>query len=403
MEQSKLDIIVAIIKTHSSTSEQGLLIIKDLVVEDIDILLYLDTRDCIQQIHRDSDLIDLDDLTKKDLVEIEFSLVHLNAIGFYETLDVFLNTNKTNCPSVFYINDIDVFNYDFSNENYYIVERYRAIISLIHSLKELSKYEDDDAGIMKLFILNEKSALVLSFIYDKDSIVGNNLVSSHIKEITAVLAGENSERKILYINEFVEFLSKKEESERFTYLLRNFEVFYLKCLNSYQFYLSNYSYNKLKHELDENTLNYSLKIQSVINDAQNKLIALPVVFVLAVTGIDFTKISSARNIITTISLFIFAVLLEIFLKNQFSSLNIIDRNIQRYKETFGEDKLLNAEVTSSFSVIDGELKKQKSRLKLIQVVNWGIPVAVVLFLIIAFALSELDWMSIVLYFLNMVL
>ena len=70
---------------------------------------------------------------------------------------------------------------------------------------------------------------------------------------------KNSEEKLLFINELMEFLSNVTEENRFVYLLQNFNEYYSKSIDSFQYYIRNFSYNKLKSELDNAILDYSKK------------------------------------------------------------------------------------------------------------------------------------------------
>ena len=130
---------------------------------------------------------------------------------------------------------------------------------------------------------------------------------------TELFKKNNSEEKLLFINELMEFLSNVTEENRFVYLLQNFNEYYSKSIDSFQYYIRNFSYNKLKSELDNAILDYSKKIQSVINDAQSKLIAIPAAFVLAAANIEFDNILSIKNIAILISLYIFALLIGLSL------------------------------------------------------------------------------------------
>jgi len=122
-------------------------------------------------------------------------------------------------------------------------------------------------------------------------------------------------KKMIFINELIESLNSREENSRFKYFLSHITEFYDKCNNAYQFYLRDFSYNKLKIELDSKALEYTQKIQSVINDSQTKLIAIPTAFVLVFAAFDFTDLLAIKNIATILSLFIFALLIQFFLNN----------------------------------------------------------------------------------------
>ena len=138
----------------------------------------------------------------------------------------------------------------------------------------------------------------------------------------------------MFLNQFITFLKTVDENERFSYFIFNIVNYHEKSISSYQYYLRDFSYNKLKVELDSKALEFAQKIQTVINDSQTKLIAIPTVFDLVIATFDFDKILSSKNVGAIISLFIFSILLQLFLDNQRSALKFIKQNIDSYKDTF---------------------------------------------------------------------
>ena len=224
--------------------------------------------------------------------------------------------------------------------------------------------------------------MFLPFIYDSSDIRDIKIEDSEkFTFLSDLFNNSDSDKKLLFINELIDFLSPYNENDRFRYLLLYICEFISKANNAYQYYIRNFSYNKLKSELDNAALEFSKKIQTVINESQTKLIAIPAAFVLSAANIEFNNILSIKNITILISLYIFAVLIGIFLNNQSSVLKMIDKNIQSYKDTFDSN---NSVVKEAFTLVDKELKKQKTRLLVTQFINWGIPVLLTLSYIIIF-------------------
>ena len=332
---------------------------------------------CIEQIYDNKgNIIGLSDIQKKQNVRIVFSLYRLNQTGYYETSDVFVRKNKIISPASYYIQNIG-----FQNSEHTFIKKYHALINFIQSIGDLAKYKEESPDITTCVIICEQKALILPIIYSGEDVVNIDFPIEEMNYATELFKKNNSEEKLLFINELMEFLSNVTEENRFVYLLQNFNEYYSKSIDSFQYYIRNFSYNKLKSELDNAILDYSKKIQSVINDAQSKLIAIPAAFVLAAANIEFDNILSIKNIAILISLYIFALLIGIFLNNQSSVLNMIDINIQSYKGTFGGNSNV---VKDAFILVDKELMKQKKRLFITQFINWGIPALLTLLYIVVF-------------------
>lgn len=332
---------------------------------------------CIEQLSDNKgEIIGLSDVQQNQTVCITFSRYKLNQAGYYESFEVFIRKNKISSPNPYYIKDIG-----FHSNEHILLKKYHALINFIQSICDLAKYKDEASDKTTCVIICEQKALVIPIIYKGEDIINIDFSIKEMNYVTELFKKNNNEEKLLFINELMTFLSNETEETRFVYLLNNFNSYYSKSIDSFQYYIRNFSYNKLKTELDNVTLDYSKKIQSVINDAQSKLIAIPAAFILATANIEFNNILSIKNISILISLYIFAMLIYIFLNNQSSVLGMIDINIKSYKATFGGNSSV---VKEAFSLVDKELVKQKSRLLITQFINWGIPILFTILYLVVF-------------------
>ena len=363
--------IIDIIKSSNTEISNGTLFSNGYIIADAECIDYLENNNILEN--------SLYSRKNGECVNLELSLAHLNSIGYYEDCITFCIKNKYVLPSKkFFIEEIKCFE-DDDNDFIYI---YKKIITLINAISHISKHSYTDVDINNAIIFREDKSLFLPFIYDSSDIRDIKIEDSEkFTFLSDLFNNSDSDKKLLFINELIDFLSPYNENDRFRYLLLYICEFISKANNAYQYYIRNFSYNKLKSELDNAALEFSKKIQTVINESQTKLIAIPAAFVLSAANIEFNNILSIKNITILISLYIFAVLIGIFLNNQSSVLKMIDKNIQTYKDTFDSN---NSVVKKAFTLVDKELKKQKTRLLVTQFINWGIPVLLTLLYIIIF-------------------
>jgi hypothetical protein len=361
--------IVIIINSSECEINDGTLFCNNYIVADSDCIDFLETNRIIES--------NITSTNIGDTINLELSLAELNSVGYYENVAAFILKNKYNIPNDnFYIEEIKCYK---TNTNDFI-NQYFGAISLINSIKEVARHTYTDIDIDNSIIFKEDKSLLLPFIYnDTDITKINNVDIEHIKVISDIFNGKKSDKKSLYINELIDFLITENENIRFEFLLSHISEFVERANNAYQYYIRNFSYNKLKTELDNAALDYSKKIQSVINDAQTKLIAIPTAFLLATASLDFAQILSGKNIGIIIGLFVFSWLIELFIKNQKSALTFIKQNIDVYKQTF---KLMNELVKESFEIVDIEWKKQIQRIAIIKWIVWGVPVTILIVSII---------------------
>lgn len=363
--------IIVIINSSITEISNGTLFCRNYTIADTDCIDYLENNNILE-----SPLL----LVRNGhCVDLELSLARLNSIGYYEDFITFCLKNRYTLPSKsYYIEEIKCFDED----NNSFVSTYKRIIILINAIIHISKHNYVDIDICNAIIFREDKSLFLPFIYEASDIKDIKLENSEkFIFLSDLFSRSDSDKKLLFINELIDFLSLCDEVDRFRHLLTCIDEFVCKANNAYQYYIRNFSYNKLKSELDSAALDFSKKIQTVINESQTKLIAIPAAFVLAAANIDFDNISSIKNMTIITSLYIFALLIDIFISNQSSILRLIDRNILSYKETFSGNSSI---VKEAFILVDKELKKQKKRLFITRFINWGIPILLTLLCLVVF-------------------
>lgn len=305
-----------------------------------------------------------------DEITLEFSLLKLKSLGFFSDMNYFIKNNRYEIPTKeIYINDQKQY-----LKKTLFFENYCSIVNLVNELKNNAKHFYNDAEVKNVIIVREDKSLFMNINYD--STIFNFLNENSFKQINSfveILKDNNfQDKKNIYLNELVEFCIKCDEEDRFLRLLKNFDKFINNSFSTYNFYLRNFSYNKLKLEIDSKAIEFNQKLQAIINDSQTKLIAIPTAFVLVLSSLDYEKINSPKNIIATGGLFIFSVLLQVFVNNQKSAIRFIEENIEYYKSTFkNQDR---KEIEISFSKVNTEKKKQFERLVLIEILLWLIPI-----------------------------
>lgn len=318
-------------------------------------------------------------------ITLELSIRELNKVGYYYTLESLLNENKYVYPEkTFFVAELNKFS-DEEGIEFYI--GYKLLLRLIEALKLISKHNYTDVDVQYALIISGEKAILIPLYFGISYI--KNLSTKDIEQIEmicSVFEEDNTEKKLLFINEIIEYLLPVTESVRFTTLLRTIVDFSEKCINAYQYYLRDFSYHKLKMELDSKALEFTQKIQAVINDSQTKLVTIPTAFVLVFAAFDYTDLNALKNFISIISLFIFAVLIQIFLNNQYSSLNFTEANVRVYKETFSDNTI--EKFTENFTLVDNELQKQRARLGLITGILWLVPVSLLLTWVILYSMSK---------------
>lgn len=362
--------IIKIANSSSSRIKEGTLFCDNWNVSNKEIIDYLYDNDCFEN------GIVPDDVKIGMHINLELSLSKLCNLGFYDTCETFIAKNKYETPKMpFYI-------YENSNSDNFRT-KYTAVLRFIDVIKHISKHKYFDVNVYYAIVSIDRKSAVICLDYTSKDI--EKLDDEKIKQlyfIEKALYENNFEKQNLFINELIDFVQK--HTSKLQGIFDHIVELSKNCETAYLYYISDFSSNKLKFEINTKAIEYTSKIQTVINEAQTKLIAIPSAFVLAALALDFDKYIlplNAKNIATSLSLFIFAILIQLFLANQKSILRIIESDVNDYKNEFDKN---NIELLSErFKCVSGSLKKQKNRIKTITWILWGIPVLTCLYLIIS--------------------
>ena len=282
-----LDKIVQIIISSSSINIGENVLFCQHQINDLEFISQLYEENVIENTSIDSYKVN-------DIVILEFSLTSLLSKGFYYNVDIFLKWNYYEFPKR------EIYIYELKNylaETGNFKEEYNSIINLVKQIKEISKYSYQEDELLNSIIVREEKSLFLILKYSFDDLksIDKEKVSLIESFIDILKSHITMDKKNIYLNQLVEFLYKEEEQTRFSYLIRNFDKYIKKSSATYNYYLRDFSYNKLKIELDSKALEFSQKLQSVINDSQTKLIAIPTALVFVLSTLDYENINATRS------------------------------------------------------------------------------------------------------------
>ena len=309
--------------------------------------------------------------------EFDIVLSSLRRFGFYHTCSDFVASNKKLKKEEFYIYEIKSSN---KSKNIFIKN-----FLDIFSINEFISLISIESGNEKIIFLENKYLKLLIDYSHEDISKTEKLFEDHfINSFLQEYENLSKEIRIIFKNELLEFLEPINKNERFKYLFKNFKEFNEKCILGYEYYLSNFSYNKLKAELNNAVFDFHKNIRSVINDSQSKLIAIPAAVLLIFTTIDINDIIQNKNFFILLSSLIFTMLMNFFIVNQLTALLIIKANKDIYLELFEKKKdseKLQKTITDLTSNISKELQRQRVALISINVINWAIPFGLMIYIL----------------------
>ena len=337
--------------------------------EEVQTLKNLSSKNCIENFALSQGKnIPIEQLTEGQEVQVKLYPLQLGNEKYFENTDELLKATSQKYPdNRFYVFALD---YDSaSSQKPEIIEKYELTTQLISFLTNISDYQKE-----RELVFFQAKQLVLITNYELSDWGNLKSVPDLITHISN--SADKEERRIIFTNEMIATLGQiPETNNRFKHLLKNFEDLLLNYKRSHTLYLEKYSYQKFKSEIDKEIIEYSKKIQSVINDAQGKLVAIPAAFLLIVGQFDLSGEKLHLNFALLLSSFVFSVLLEVLLRNQFSALSFVKDDIDRFKNSVDDKKIsvLGADFAATFEKIFKLHKRQKCYLNIIRCLVWLTP------------------------------
>jgi hypothetical protein len=319
--------------------------------------------------------------------KISFQIDVRSVKNFYDTFSSFLNKNKIQSPNdEFYIKEFDyLHDVDVKCDNEKI-NNYFANIKLIEILESISDYQNKIGTDLELFFYKvESGGLKLKINYDIDSLPllnhkKLNELENHFKKT------DKEERKKIFINEIIGLL-KNDNS--YGFLLKKWDVLIDNYNKAFGFYLSGFSFEKIKTSSIVYFQEFTDRVFKQINKATINIFIVPSVYVLMLKSFSFSSsgVSTIQNYVLLIAMFIFSfVMHKVLFNNMEEGLNFIESDINKFKEKAHE---IIQDLNEELKKLERHIKQQHNKILMLKWVNWILFIlALIMFLHIEFGFLD---------------
>lgn len=248
------------------------------------------------------------------------------------------------------------------------VMRYRALLEFIQLLKSAAAYLELEREEL-IFIHEGKFSIPIK--YSLDDLLVADLES--IQKIEESFSDDlHKEQKLAILADALIALVKgAPPTERFNRLLTHLPELLSKFSDGYRLFVSNFSYDKVRSELEATQVEYTAKIHKIFTDIQNQLLTIPVATVVVATqmkqatGADQFWINTA----VLIGSVIFAILVGFLVWNQKHTLDTLAQEIARQKTLIAEKyKAIAPNFNDIFEKLNKRLRFQKIILLVIGII-----------------------------------
>lgn len=312
--------------------------------------------------------LDQDALLITSNEENRFIECHLPANSFFNSItDLLQGTpRRLNPPGRFYLADIDyLFDRTSVDPPPTTVKNYLAAARLYKLLEQVADHLAG-VGAVKNLLFFHKEKIEITPDYGPDHL--HDLGDLESFESEYLNSNIHRDQKITIIKTALLELFSGYKRLPFSELLIRYDDFLEKVKVGYQLYVAEFSFQKVKAEVDKEKLDAMIKLNKVFSDIQSQLLTIPVALVLVGGQMENKGAFQAKNVLIWLGVLIFAIFMNLLIRNQRHTLNAVKQEIDQQRQQI-KDKYptVNGRFNSIYAEIDTRYDHQT---KLIQIVNY---------------------------------
>lgn len=263
---------------------------------------------------------------KNETREIEFRLPSESDALFALDIDDLLRapSRLLTPPKRFYLADIDYLFFEEGSNFPDLVKGYIDASLFASTLNDISDHSLPLAP-KAIFLQGEKLELSLSYGSGDLSVLEG--LEKFIFDF--VKADIHKDQKATIIKGVLIEMLKNNEIDRLTVscLIKRFSEFLERVNANYQLYVSEFSFDKIKEQVETEKFEFTLKLNKVFSDIQNQLLAVPIALVLVSSQMKLANGLSFINMSIWCGVLIFGIFMSLLIRNQRSTLNAIKLEI----------------------------------------------------------------------------
>lgn len=271
-----------------------------------------------------------------------------HSVFFAKDLDEILESpkRKLEAPSQFFVAKL---NY-MSGESEVPAEvvKYRDALNLIELLEYVADYTERSEGRC-VFVLIGADKFLLPVNYSAMDL--KNV--EQVRELSEFLKDKphRDQKKIIFSSVIIEYLRNTPKDSRISHLMKNFPDVESKFKDNYELFVSEFSFDKVRAEVEKRSLDYTIRLNNVFADVQNKLLAIPLALVLVGSQVKPNEMTSAKNIAVLVGAMVFSILMIMLVRNQRDALEAIWSEIDQQQKVLRQK---HSDIAAKFdSLFDG--------------------------------------------------
>lgn len=292
--------------------------------------------------------------------------------NFFASLDEVLiaPARRISPLSKFYLADSDSL-YEGDETNLPPTAQYYMAAAKLYSLLGRAADHQGGVGDAKTLIFLHKEVLEITPNYAVDDL--HELAGLQPFEADFIASDTHKGQKRIIVKTVLNDLFSGRRKLPFSDLLTHFDDFIEKVQASYELYVAEFSFNRVKAEVEKEKLDAMLKLNKVFSDIQNQLLAVPVALVLVGGQMENKGAWTSKNSLIWLGALVFATLMDLLIRNQRHTLTAVKQEIDQQRQQI-ESKYQS--VADRFSKIYSDIyKRYAHQERLIAIVDFLVAIS----------------------------
>jgi hypothetical protein len=245
---------------------------------------------------------------------------------FYSDLNEVLRSaaRRTSPQGRFYVADMDYL-YEAGCADIPVgIRQYFEFAKLFQMLKGVADYVDE-FGAYKSLVFLQKSKMEIVPDYQ----VGDLREIDGLSEFDAdfVQSEMHKDQKATIIKTVLFEMFGASNRVELSEIISRFGELARGVKSSYELYVSEFSFQKIKAEVEKDKLEFTAKLNKVFSDIQNQLLAVPAAVILVGGQMNYVGHWGLKNCLIWLGSLIYSVLMSLLISNQRSTLDVVKSEV----------------------------------------------------------------------------
>lgn len=285
---------------------------------------------------------------------------------FFASLSDFLllPQKRTTVPAEFYIADLDYYHPKDLDKCPDIIRRYIVAVNLFDVIER--KFSDDvrTIGSEKTLVFLGQRKLEITAEFEEEDLKNLEEQSAFIEDFA--LSTVHVQQKKTIFSSALFHLFEGKNKVKFSELLAIFGKLIEDVNAGYQLYVSEFSFQKVRAEVEREKLEFTTKLNKVFSDIQNQLLAIPAALILVGGQIKQADSLTPSNLLIWLGALVFSILMRLLIGNQRNTLAAIKGEIDHQWDLIeGEHKSVAGKFKDSYEGLEKRYVQQQRLLSFV--------------------------------------